>query len=132
MFDAVYRYPLIGKTNETNSLAAIGKAGLGFMLPHTSDMILGNPNDVGPKSFGNLVGFNTGWWQFNGWTAGAEIGLRYVFFRPFYLELTDKVAYSSFGNLPAFQGTMSQSMWMDEIVLTFGFTYDGTSPHPLW
>jgi hypothetical protein len=27
---------------------------------------------------------------------------------------------------------LQQSMWMDEIVLTFGFTYDGTSPHPLW
>jgi hypothetical protein len=23
-------------------------------------------------------------------------------------------------------------MWMDEIVLTVGFTFDGTSTHPLW
>ncbi len=76
MLDAVYRYPLIGKTNETDSLAAIGKAGLGIMLPHTSDIILGNPNNVGPKSFSNLVGTSTGWWQLNGWIAGAEIGLR--------------------------------------------------------
>jgi hypothetical protein len=132
MLDGVYRYPLLGQTNETNSLAAIGKAGLGIMLPHTSDVILGNPNNVGPKSLSNLVGFTNGWWQINGWTAGAEIGLRYVFFKPFYLELTDKVAYSSFSNLPAFQGTLSQTMWMDEIVLTLGFTYDGTSAHPFW
>jgi hypothetical protein len=132
MLDAVYRYPLIGQTNETGSLAAIGKAGVGVMLPHTSDVILGNPVDVGPKTFGNLVGLSSGWWQLNGWTTGVEVGLRYVVFRPFYLELTNKVAYSGFFNLPAFQGTMSQSLWMDEIVLTFGFTYDGTSAHPVW
>ena len=132
MLDAVYRYPLIGQTNETNSLAAIGKAGIGVMLPHTSDIILGNPNDVGTKTWNNLIGINSGWWQLNGWTTGIEVGLRYVVFKPFYLELTNKVAYSSFGNLPAFQGTMSQAMWMDEIVLTLGFTYDGTSAHPLW
>jgi len=132
MAEAVYRYPLYGRTNETNSLAAIGKAGLGIMLPHTSDIILGNPNNVGTKSFGNLVGTSSGWWQLNGWTAGAEIGLRYTFFKPFYLELTNKVAYSGFWNLPAFEGTLQQSMWMDEIILTFGFTYDGTSAHPVW
>lgn len=42
MIDGVYRYPLIGKTNESLSVAAIGKAGVGIMLPHTSDTILGN------------------------------------------------------------------------------------------
>jgi len=132
MLDAVYRYGLLGKTNETGSLAAIGKAGVGVMLPHTSDTILGNTVDVGQKTWGNLVGLSTGWWQLNGWTTGFEVGLRYVVFRPFYLELTNKVAYSVFWNLPAFQGTMSQSLWMDEIILTFGFTYDGTSAHPVW
>ena len=132
MLDAVYRYPLFGKTNETASLAAIGKAGVGVMLPHTSDTILGNTVDVGQKTFSNLVGLSSGWWQLNGWTTGFEVGLRYVVFRPFYLELTNKVTYSGFLNLPAFQGTMSQSLWMDEIVLTFGFTYDGTSTHPVW
>lgn len=132
MLAAVYRYPLIGQTNETNSLAAIGKVDVGMMLPHTSDTILGNPVNVGVKAFNNLVGVSSGWWQLNGWTTGFEIGLRYTVFKPFYLELTNKVAYSDFLNLPAFQGTMQQSMWMDEIVLTVGFTFDGTSTHPLW
>ena len=126
MIDAVYRYPLIGQTNETYSLAGIGKAGAGVMLPHTTDTIFGNENDVGQKTFNNLIGMNTGWWQINGWTTGVEIGLRYVLFKPFYLELTDKVAYSRFGDLPAYQGTISQSLWMNEIILTLGITYDGT------
>lgn len=127
MADAVYRYPLIGRTNETFSVAAIGKLGAGLMLPHTSDTILGNDVDVGTKSFNNLIGLNSGWWQVNGWTAGAELGFRVVLYKPFYLEVTDKVAYSSLNNLPAYQGIIQQSLWMNEIILSLGFTYDGTS-----
>jgi hypothetical protein len=126
MIDGVYRLPLIGRTNETFSVAGIGKAGLGVMLPHTSDTILGNDVDVGQKTFSNLIGLHTGWWQLNGWTTGAELGFRVVLFKPFYLELTDKVAYSRFDDLPAFQGTLQQSLWVNEVILSLGFTYDGT------
>ena len=127
MINGVYRYPLIGQTNETFSVAAIAKAGVGIMLPHTSDIILGNANDVGGKTLGNSVGLNNGWWQLNGWTTGAEFGVRAVLYKPIYLELTDKVAYSHLSNLPAYQGTLQQSLLMNEIVLSIGFTYDGAS-----
>jgi hypothetical protein len=127
MANAVYRYPLIGQTNETLSVAAIAKAGVGIMLPHTSDTILGNPNNVGSKSLGNSIGLTNGWWQLNGWTTGAEFGFRVVLFKPVYLELTDKVAYARLSDLPAYQGTLQQSLWMNEIVLSLGFTYDGAS-----
>jgi hypothetical protein len=127
MINGVYRSPLVEKLNETSSLAFIGKAGAGVMLPHTTDTILGNTNNVGDKTFSNSFGLTNGWWQLNGWTAGAELGLRYVVWKPVYLELTDKVAYSYFGDLPAYQGTLQQSLWMNEIILSVGFTYDGTS-----
>jgi hypothetical protein len=125
MLNGVYRYPLIGQTNETLSVAAIGKAGLGIMLPHTSDTIMGNANSVGPKTLGNSVGLNNGWWQLNGWTAGVEGGLRVVLYKPVYLEVTDKIAYARLDNLPAYLGTIQQSLWMNEIVVSIGFTYDG-------
>jgi hypothetical protein len=131
MIDGVYRYPLYGRTNETYSVAALGKAGAGLMLPHTSDTIEGNSVDVGQKTLNNLIGFHSGWWQVNGWTAGAEVGLRVVLYKPFYLEVTDKVAYSSFFDLPAYQGTLQQSMWINEVIVTLGITYDGTSKSPL-
>jgi len=127
MINAVYRYPLIGKTNETSSLAFIGKAGAGLMLPHTTDTILGNTNNVGDKTLSNSFGLTNGWWQLNGWTAGTELGFRYVIWKPVYLELTDKIAYSYLGDLPAYMGTIQQSLWMNEIILSVGFTYDGTS-----
>jgi hypothetical protein len=125
MANAVYRYPLIGQTNETLSVAAIGKAGLGIMLPHTTDTILGNVNNVGSKTLGNAVGLTNGWWQLNGWTAGVEAGIRIVLFKPVYLEITDKVAYAYLGDLPAYMGTIQQSLLMNEIIVSIGFTYDG-------
>jgi hypothetical protein len=127
MVNAVYRLPLIGQTNETFSVAAIGKAGVGVMLPHTSDSIFGNSADVGGKTLDNMIGLRNGWWQLNGWTTGVEVGFRVVLFKPFFLELTDKVAYASLGDLPAYQGTVQQSLLMNEIVLSIGITYDGAS-----
>jgi hypothetical protein len=129
MINGVYRLPLIGQTNETLSLAAIAKAGVGIMLPHTTDTILGNTNNVGPKSLGNSIGLDNGWWQVNGWTAGAEFGFRAVLYKPIYLELTDKITYARLDDLPAYQGTLQQSLWMNEIILGLGFTYDGASEY---
>jgi hypothetical protein len=127
MVNAVYRYPLIGQTNETFSVAAIGKAGLGIMLPHTSDTVLGYQNNVGAKTLSNAVGFTNGWWQINGGTTGVEFGFRFVLYKSVYLELTDKVAYAYLADLPAYQGTLQQSLLMNEIILSLGFTYDGAS-----
>jgi hypothetical protein len=130
--DGVYRLPLIGKTNDSWSVAAIGKAGVGVMLPHTSDTILGNTVDVGNKTIGNSFGLRNGWWQLNGVTAGVEGGFRVVLYAPVYVELTDKIAYSYLGDLPAYLGTISQSQFMNEVILSIGFTYDGTSPSSPW
>ncbi len=37
------------------------------------------------------------------------------------------VAYAYLGDLPAYQGTLQQSLLMNEIVLSLGFTSDGAS-----
>lgn len=126
MLNLVYRHPLIGKTNETLSLAFIAKAGAGIVLPHAENTILGQNNDVGPKTFANAIGIDSGWWRLNGWTSGVEIGLRLVVFKPVYLELTNKTAYAGLSNIPVFQGTASHGLWMNETILSLGFTYDGT------
>jgi len=127
MTNLVYRKPLLGELNETYSLAFIGKAGAGIMMPHVDNTILGNPNDVGSKTPSNFFGIHNGWWQFGGWTSGVEAGLRYVVWKPFYIELTDKVAYASLWNLNAFQGAVSHGLWMNEVIFSVGFTYDGAS-----
>lgn len=127
MVNVVKRVPLIGITNESLSLAALGKAGLGLMIPHSSNTVLGNSNDaeVGPKKLSNYFGTKHGWWQFDGWTAGIEAGVRLVVAKPVYLELTDKVAYSKFYDIPVYKGTADHSLWLNEVILSLGFTYDG-------
>jgi hypothetical protein len=127
MTNLVYRQPLLGKTNETLSVAFISKAGVGIMVPHVDNTILGNPNDVGQKVPGNFLGIHNGWWQFGGWTTGVELGFRVVVFKPFYVELTDKVAYARLWNLPAYQGLIDHPLLMNEVVFSVGFTYDGAS-----
>ena len=37
------------------------------------------------------------------------------------------MAYAYLGDLPAYQGTLQQSLLMNEIVLSLGFTSDGAS-----
>jgi hypothetical protein len=127
MVNGVYRLPLIGRTNESFSVAAIAKAGVGIMVPHTSDTILGQSVDVGKKELSNFFGFHHGWWQFGGLTTGAELGLRVALLKPVYLELTDKVAYANLWDLPAYQGTLQHSLLVNVVVLSLGFTFDGPS-----
>lgn len=126
MANAVYRRPLFGQLNESFSVAGIAKVGAGLMIPHTSDVILGNPNDVGPKTFSNSIGFHRGWWQLDGWTTGVELGFRITLWKPVYLEITDKVAYSHLSDLPAYQGTLSHSLWLNELTAVIGFAYGGS------
>lgn len=127
MVNLVKRFPLIGKTNESLSLAGIVKVGGGLVIPHSSNTILGNRNDteVGPKKFSNFFGTKHGWWQFDGVTTGVEAGLRFVVAKPVYIELTDKVAYARMYDIPVYQGTATHNLWMNEVIFSLGVTYDG-------
>jgi hypothetical protein len=46
-----------------------------------------------------------------------------MFYRPVYLEATIKEAYGKLYNVPVYQGTADQSLWMTEGVLSMGFLY---------
>jgi hypothetical protein len=124
MINGLYRVPLFGELNDTRSVSALAKLGAGVMLPHTTDTILGLTNSVGDKTLRNAVGLTNGWWQLNGWTAGAEGALRFVLYKPVYIELSDKLAYARLLDLPAVKGNISHSLWMNEIVLSLGVTID--------
>ena len=125
MINLVKRVPLIGEINESFSVAAIGKVGIGFMAPHAENFVMNRFNDVGKKELGNLIGFNRGWWQLDGFTTGVEAGFRVVLCAPLYLEITDKVAYARLADVPVFQGTARHNLWMNEVILSVGITYGG-------
>jgi len=123
MVDLVYRQPIFGELNETNSISFIGKVGTGLAIVHAYSVINGKQTDEGKKEFTNYIGVNNGWWRIVGISTGVEAGFRYVFYKPFYVELTDKQIYSDLSNVPVYQGTASQKLWSHEIVLSLGYIF---------
>ena len=126
MVDLVYRRPITAAAvTDTSSLAFIGKVGAGIAYVHPYIDINGKSSNVGDKSLSNLIGFNSGWWRIVGVSTSVEAGFRYVLSKPWYLELTDKTIFTSMSNIPVYQGTASQNLWSNEIILSVGYTFDG-------
>jgi hypothetical protein len=121
MVDLVYRKPLVGSINESSSLAFIGRVGAGAAIVHPYNEINGEENDVGQKEISNLIGFNSGWWRIVGASTGVEAGVRYTVTKPFYIELTDKAITTYIKNVPVYQGSASQNILSNQIVLVFGY-----------
>ena len=90
MLNMVRRKPMFDMPRAMLQLVAVGKFGIGVMLPHPENTIMGNTVDVGQKAWGNYFGWNHGWWQFGGFNLGAEAGFQLVYHHAAYLELTDK------------------------------------------
>ena len=125
MLDLVYRRPITAApVNDTSSLAFIGKVGAGIAYVHPYIDIDSKSSDVGDKSFNNMIGFNSGWWRIVGVSTSIEAGFRYVISKPLYLELTDKTIFTSMSNIPVYQGSASQNLWSNEVLLSIGYTFD--------
>lgn len=122
MLNLVHRTALLGELNQNYSLSGLLKAGFGIMLPHVSNTILGQNNDVGTKDFKHMVGIHSGWWQLKGWTVGVEAAARWIPIMPVYLEFSWKAAYSSLKGSPVYEGTADHSLFMNEIVASLGCT----------
>jgi len=126
MVDLVYRRPITAAAvTDTSSLAFIGKVGAGIAYVHPYIDINGKSSNVGDKSLSNLIGFNSGWWRIVGVSTSVEAGFRYVISKPWYLELTDKTIFTTMSNIPVSNGTASQNLWSNEILLSVGYTFDG-------
>jgi len=122
MVDLMYRQALIGAVNEPSSLSFIGKIGTGPAIVHAYNQINGVQNDEGVKDFSHVLGFNSGWWRIVGLSTGIETGVRYNFTKPLYVELTDKSIYTMVRNIPVNQGTATQNILSNEIILSIGYT----------
>jgi hypothetical protein len=123
MVNGVWLHHLYGPQNEAGDLQLISRLGAGILLPHADNMILGNANQVGPKTKNICCFAANDWWQVNGLTAGVEVGLRYKIYKTIYLELTSKVAYGVLRGVPVYQGKADQNIWMSEQVLSTGFHF---------
>lgn len=122
MVNAVWLHHLAGPVKKPGDVELISRVGAGILLPHAENTIFGQQNQVGPKNE-NICCSSGDWWQVNGWTAGVEVGVRYTVYKTIYLELTQKVAYGVLRNVPVYQGTADQTLWMSEQVLSTGFRF---------
>lgn len=123
MINAVWLKHLAGPEQKPGDLQMISRVGAGILLPHADNTILGNANEVGPKTQNICCFAKNDWWQINGWTAGVEVGLRYTVYKTIYLELTQKIAYGRLSGVPVYQGSADQTIWMSEQVLSTGFLF---------
>ena len=123
MLNAVWLHHLAGPQQQAGDLQLISRLGAGILLPHADNTILGKANEVGPKNENICCFSKNDWWQLNGWTAGAEVGLRYTFYKTLYLELTEKLAYGALRGVPVYQGSADQTIWMSEQVFSLGFGF---------
>ncbi len=123
MINAVWLRHLRGPEQRAGDLQLISRVGAGILLPHADNTIFSNANDVGPKNTNVCCFSSNDWWQLNGWTAGAEVGVRYRVYKSMYLELTAKGAYGVLRGVPVYKGTADQTIWMSEQVLSTGFVF---------
>jgi len=123
MVNAVWLHHLHGPKQEPGALQLISRLGAGILLPHADNTIFGNHNEVGPKGDRVCCFDSHDWWQVNGWTAGAEVGVRYRIYKSIYLEATQKFAYGALRGVPVYQGTADHSVWMSEQVVSTGFMF---------
>ena len=125
MINYVQRIPLLGRLDSGFSVQGILKTGGGIMLPHAENTIMGNDNNVGPKVLSNFFGFGTGkgWWQYGGYTAGIETGIRVAPVKWAYIEVSGKIAYANLSTIPVYEGIARQQLWMAEGIFSLGITW---------
>jgi hypothetical protein len=108
LFNIVKRWNWQESKTGNFKLDALGKAGIGPVIPHVQNSFFGKANDPG--------------FQLGGWNMGVEAGARATFYKRVYLEFTNKIDYASYSNLKVYQGTARQAFGTYELILSLGFT----------
>lgn len=104
-------------------LTAVGKFGVGVVVVHPENTIMGNTVDVGQKTFSNAYRGCNGWWQMGGWTTGLEGGFRLSLIKGLYLEITNKEAYLDLNNIQVYAGRADQTLWLNESIFNLGWQF---------
>lgn len=109
LFNIMKRWNYTQSKNGKFKLDAIGKVGLGPVIPHVQNTFFGKDNDPG--------------FQIGGWNFGVEYALRATFYKTVYLEFANKLDYASYSNLKVYKGTAKQNFGTYELILSLGVTF---------
>ena len=101
---------LAGEPGRTGHVAFLAKAGGGFAVPHTSNVLFGQPNEEG--------------FQFlKGWDVDAVAAVRIHILKPLYFEVEEKLMYVRYFGLNVDQGTARHSLKGSEFTFNFGMAF---------
>jgi len=110
MFNFAKRKPFHHSRNEKHWFSLVAKPGLGFVLPRTDSRVLGK---AGPNIY-----------HLSGFVIGADVGVRYDFFKHFCAEASVKGAYANYSDVLLYgQGRASQHWWSLQTLLIAGFQF---------
>jgi len=109
LFNIVKRWNYYTSNNQNFKLDALGKFGVGPVIPHVENTLFGKKNNDG--------------FQLGGWNVGIEYALRATFFKYAYLEFCNKLDYAGYSNLKVYQGTARHLFGTYELILNAGITF---------
>ncbi|HEY8689530.1 MAG TPA: hypothetical protein VIM07_09880 [Chitinophagaceae bacterium] len=109
LFNLVKRWNWYTNKKQNIKIDALGKAGIGTVIPHVENSFFGNSND--PH------------FQLGGWNTGVEGALRATFYKHIYLEFAGKLDYARYSHLKIYKGDVSQAFSTAEIILNLGYTF---------
>ena len=110
MVNLIKRIYITHSANQKHWLSGIIKPGIGFVFPRTDVTIFGvRRNDT---------------YHVAGYLVGLDIGVRYDFFRYFFLETSGKGVFANYNRvfLPQ-DGRAKQKFFAGEYILTTGFQF---------
>lgn len=109
LFNIVKRWNWHESKSGKVKIDALGKAGIGPLIPHVQNKLFGQENDPG--------------FQLGGWNMGVETAVRATFFKTVYLEFSHKLDYARYSNLKVYQGRAKQAFGTYELILSMGVTF---------
>lgn len=109
LFNIVKRLKIIHTHSESVVVNALGKAGVGPVVPHVDNTIFGEDN---VRQF-----------QFGGWNTGVEAVFQIMLFKHIYLEYCNKLDYARYSWLEIYQGRAHQNFGTYEMIANLGYTF---------
>jgi hypothetical protein len=106
LFNIVKRWHLDYLAKGKIKIDALGKAGIGPVIPHVDNSLFGQKNNPN--------------FQFGGWNTGIEGCIRATFYNCVYLEYSNKIDYARYNRLHVYEGWARQAFGTYEMILSLG------------
>jgi hypothetical protein len=106
----IRRVRLGGEPGRTGYVAFLAKAGGGFAVPHTENVLFGQPNEKGFQFF-------------HGWDMDAVAAVRVHILKRLYFEFEEKAVYARYFGVKVDRGTARHSVKGSEFTFNFGMAF---------